>query len=77
MEDIAMEKHKVYCDECAHLQSRPVKAEVPMDSGNYIITGERFYCAKHDKWYPLNTTLEQIGFSSCVYGDKKDGGTER
>ena len=68
-----MTEHKVYCDECEFLQERPILAEVPLDSGNYIITGKRFYCAKHNKWWALNTTLEQVGFSACVYGNKKEG----
>lgn len=66
-----MEQHKVYCDECEYLQRRPIKAEVPLGSGNYIITGERFYCSKHDKWWSVNTTVEQVGYSACVYGKQK------
>lgn len=69
-----MNEHKVYCDECNFLQKRPTKAEVPLDSGNYIITGERFYCALHNKWWSLNTTLEQVGYSSCVFGMKLNKG---
>ena len=48
-----------------------------MDSGNYIVTGERYYCEKHDKWYPLNTTPEQIGFSACLYGEKLNKNSKR
>lgn len=67
-----MDKAKVYCDECTFLEERPVKAEVQMDSGNYIVTGTRFYCSKHQKWWSLNTTLELVGYSSCVYGERKE-----
>lgn len=66
-----MEQHKVYCDECEYLQQRPTKAEVPLGSGNYIVTGERFYCSKHKKWWSVNTTFEQVGYSACIYGNKK------
>ena len=67
-----MEKHKVYCDECRFLEERPTKAEVPMDSGNYIVTGTRYYCSKHKKWWSINTSTEQVGYSSCVYGERKE-----
>ena len=66
-----MDKHKVYCDECIFLEERPIKAEVPMDSGNYITTGTRYYCRLHDKWFPLRSSMEEIGFSYCVMGEKK------
>ena len=71
-----MDNHKVYCDECIYLEERPAKAEVPMDSGNYITTGTRFYCRKHDKWYSIGTNKELIRFNYCVQGDK-DGITIR
>lgn len=66
-----MNDHKVYCDECNFLEERPVKAEVPMGSGNYIVTGKRFYCARHDKFFALNTPFELMKFNYCIYGDKK------
>lgn len=65
-----MEERKVYCDECEFLQERKIRAEVPIDSGNYIITGKRFYCDKCKKWWPLNTSLYQISYSYCIYGKK-------
>ena len=67
-----MDRHKVYCDECIYLEERPIKAEVPMDSGNYIITGKRFYCRKHDKWFSIGTNKEQVSFNYCVQGGKKN-----
>ena len=66
-----MNEHKTYCDECEYLQERPIKAEVPMDSGNYIVTGSRFYCSKHQKWWSIHTTIEQVGFSYCMEGAAK------
>lgn len=68
-----MTDHRVYCDECEHLQKRPTKAEVPLGSGNYIVTGQRYYCVLHDKWWSVNTTEEQTGYSSCVFGMRKAG----
>lgn len=67
-----MDQRKVYCDECKFLENRQIKAEVPLDSGNYIVTGNRFYCPKHDKWWPIRATLEDVSFSYCVYGERKD-----
>ena len=67
-----MEKHKVYCDECIYLEERPIKAEVPLDSGNYITTGTRFYCKLHDRWYSIGTTKEMIGFNYCVTGERME-----
>ena len=67
-----MEKHKIYCDECIFLERRPTIAEKPLDSGNYIITGSRFHCKKHNKWWAINTTNEQVGYSSCVYGKRRE-----
>ena len=66
-----MDKHKVYCDECVFLEERPTLAEVPMDSGNYIKTGTRFYCPVQQKWFALNTTKEEMGFNYCVQGKRK------
>ena len=66
-----MDNHKVYCNECVFLEERPILAEVPMDSGNYIKTGTRYYCSCHKKWYSINTTLEIMGFNYCVYGQRK------
>lgn len=67
-----MDSHKVYCDECIYLEKRPIKAEVPMGSGNYIVTGTRFYCRKHDKWYSIGTNEELIKFGYCVEGEIKN-----
>lgn len=67
-----MNEHKVYCDECKFLEERPVKAEVPFDSGNYIVTGKRFYCPKLDRWFALNTSMEVMKFNYCVYGERKE-----
>lgn len=67
-----MENHKVYCDECIFLEERPIKAEVPFDSGNYITTGTRFYCRRHDKWYSLCTSKEHLKFDYCVMGEKQN-----
>lgn len=66
-----MNEHKVYCDECTFLEERPIKAEVPLGSGNYIETGKRFYCIRHKKWFSVNTSIETMGFNYCVYGMKK------
>lgn len=67
-----MDKHKVYCDECVFLEERPVLAEVPMDSGNYVKTGTRFYCPIHKKWFAINTTMEQMRFNYCASGVKNE-----
>lgn len=69
-----MDEHKVYCNECAFLEERPIMAEVPMDSGNYIKTRTRYYCSVHQKWFALNTSHELMGFNCCVYGKKKQEG---
>lgn len=66
-----MDSHKVYCDECIYLEERPIKAEVPMDSGNYITTGTRYYCSKHDKWYSIGTNEKLISFSCCCMGERR------
>lgn len=66
-----MTEHRVYCDECKHLEKRPIYAEVPQFSGNYAKTGERYYCSKFDKWYAINTTKELVGYSFCTKGSKK------
>lgn len=67
-----MENHRVYCDECVFLEEHHTLAEVPMDSGNYIQTGTRFYCPVLKKWFALNTTKELMRFNYCVYGKKKE-----
>lgn len=67
-----MDKHMVYCDECVFLEERPVLAEVPMDSGNYVKTGTRFYCLIHKKWFVINTTMEQMRFNYCASGMKRE-----
>ena len=66
-----MDKHKVYCDECKFLEERKVKAEIPPFSGKYVQTGTRYHCSKHDRWFPINTSLELVGFSFCVKGEKR------
>ena len=68
-----MDKHKVYCDECIYLEERPIKAEVPFGSGNYITTGTRFYCKKHNNWFSIGTNKELIKFNYCIAGEKKNG----
>lgn len=66
-----MLEHKVYCDECVYLQERPTMAETTMGSGVYYQTGTRFYCPKQKKWFPLNSTINEVGYSYCLDGMKK------
>lgn len=66
-----MDKHKVYCSECIFLEEHPTLAEVPIDSGNYIKTGTRFYCPVLQKWFSINTTRKMMEFNWCVYGEQK------
>lgn len=67
-----VEECKVYCDECKFLEERPTLAETSFGSGVYTQTGTRFYCAKCNRWYTIGTTLEQVGFSWCLKGEKKN-----
>lgn len=69
---LSVDELKVYCDECEYLQERPTMAETAMDSGVYYQTGTRFYCPKKSKWFPLNSTLNDVGHSYCFYGIKKE-----
>ncbi len=55
---------KIYCDECEYLQNREIKV-----NGN--VTGTRYYCPKKQKWFPIGTNLEEIGFSFCAEGQRK------
>lgn len=66
-----MDKHKVYCSECIFLEERPTLAEVPIDSGNYVITGTRFYCPVQQRWFAVSNTRESIGFNWCIYGKRE------
>ena len=66
-----MQESIITCDKCKHLQERLVKAEVPAFSGNYEVTGTRFYCAKFDKWYSLNTKVNDMKYNGCLEGEEK------
>lgn len=63
---------KVYCDECVYLQNRMMKAEVPFGSGKYVETKTRFYCPVHERWFSINTTVEDVKLNYCFEGKKKD-----
>lgn len=46
----------IYCNKCLHLQKKKAG------------TGDRFYCEKHDRWFPINFTQEDVSAEYCVEG---------
>lgn len=60
--------NKTYCDECQFLEERPVFANGLR--GIIMQTGTRFYCPIKNRWFPIGTTIEQVGFEYCDKGKK-------
>lgn len=50
---------------CEYLQKRITRAQSPMDSGNWVETGHRLYCAKYDYWFQINMTESDMEYQPC------------
>lgn len=61
---------KLYCTECRFLEKRPVRVQVPMDSGNYQETGWRYACRLTGHNYQAMTVPE---YDFCLSGELMEG----
>lgn len=57
---------KLYCTDCRYLEKRPVRAEVPLDSGNYQETGWRYVCKLTGKSFQAMCVPE---YDYCFHGE--------
>ena len=61
---------KCYCTECEHLELRPVFGEIGMFTRKYALTGTRFRCKKHDKYFQSGLQSPEMEFEYCLAGEK-------